>query len=119
MLGWTCDDGTECTVDAMGGTLDENGEAGCDAACDPNGKDAAGMDCTAMPTPTPTGPTCTFDAAGWMCDDNTSCTADAMGATMDQDGTAGCDATCAPDMKDNAGNDCGRRLAVQTMIGQN
>ena len=44
--GWTCDDGTECTADANGDTLDENGEEGCDHICAPDGKDAAGMDCT-------------------------------------------------------------------------
>ena len=104
----------------MGNIVDQDGMPGCDATCDPNGMDAAGMACTATPpTPTPITITCTFDAAGWSCDDGTSCQADAMGGTMDQDGMPGCDATCDPNMLDGAGMTCGRRLAVQTMIGQN
>ena len=95
--------------------MDQTGAAGCDATCDPNGMDAAGMACTATPTIT----ICTFDAAGWSCDDGTSCQADMTGATMDQDGNAGCDAACPTDKMDATGAACGRRLAVQTMIGQN
>ena len=104
----------------MGNIVDQNGMPGCDATCDSNGMDATGMACTATPpTPTPPITLCTFDAAGWSCDDGTSCQADAMGGTVDQTGAAGCDATCATSMLNIMGMDCNRRLAVQTMIGQN
>ena len=106
----------------MGNIVDQNGMPGCDATCNSNGMDAAGMACTATPptpTPTPTTPVCTFGMGGWSCDDGTSCVADAMGATVDGTGAAGCDATCDSNGMDDAGETCGRRLAVQTMIGQN
>ena len=98
--------------------MDQAGAA-CDATCDTNGMDANGAACTVTP-PTPAPVTCMFDAAGWTCDDGTSCQADMTGATVDETGAAGCNATCSPEMKDSAGMDCTvRRLAVQTMIGQN
>ena len=113
--GWTCDDMTSCKADGMGGTIDQAGTAGCDATCDPNGKDSTGMVCTAPAV------VCTFAADGWTCDDGASCTADAMGGTVDEAGTAGCDATCDPNGVDAAGMTCTRRLAVQDILalGQN
>ena len=126
-MGWSCDDATSCTADANGDTLDQDGMAGCDAACDPNGMDAAGMACTTpapTPAPTPAAPVCTFngDGSGWACDDATSCTTDANGDSLDQAGAA-CDATCDPNGVDAAGMACTstRRLAVQDALalGQN
>ena len=101
--GWKCCDGMTCTngFDPTGMT--------CDVDCGSSGLDKDGMACgtpTPTPTPTPTTPVCTFGMGGWSCDDGTLCVADMSGATMDEAGVAGCDATCDSNGMDSAGAAC-------------
>ena len=104
--GWKCSDGATCT-----NGKDSTG-MNCDTTCGTSGEDAMGMACTSGGGGGGGGgggttATCTFDVdattgavTGWSCDDMTSCAVDGQGGTVDQDGTAGCDATCDPNSVD-------------------
>ena len=107
-----------CDVDCGSSGLDVAGMA-CGSGGDGDGDDMGGDDNDDdMMDPAVT---CNFADFGWTCDDGTKCTTDPNGDTLDQNGAAGCDTTCASDGQDVLGNACGRRLAVQDILtfGQN